>query len=267
MRRRTYLTAIALTTSAGLAGCTGEGGGNESGNESGEGEGTGGTENEESTPPTEETETETRTETEAETETETETETAESEGEPDIQTSPGELSVDESGYSPETYVPVEVTNEGEGASGRITLAAEWYDENGDYLNSSNEYLQTLTVGETWLARIDAVTDDEEIDDYKLTTEIEEEPPQPPADVELLESELQTGEDEVSVTGRVENNTGDDLGYIEAIARVYDNEKRVLADEYTNETGLPEGETWRFSIDRLVRYRIDEVGDHDVLLSS
>ena len=52
MRRRTYLTAIALTTSAGLAGCTGEGGGNESGNESGEGEGTGGTENEESTPPT-----------------------------------------------------------------------------------------------------------------------------------------------------------------------------------------------------------------------
>ena len=78
-----------------------------------------------STPPTEEAGTKT------ETETETETETAESEGELDIQTSPGELSVDESGYSPETYVPAEVTNEGEGASGRITLAAEWYDENGD----------------------------------------------------------------------------------------------------------------------------------------
>ena len=259
MRRRTYLTTIALTTSAGLAGCAGEDGENGSGNEGGEGESTGGTENEESTPPTEETETRT--------ETETETETAESEGEPDIQTSPGELSVDESGYSPETYVPAEVTNEGEGASGRITLAAEWYDENGDYLDNDTEYLQTLAAGETWLARVDALTDDEEIDDYELTTEIGDEPPQPPADVEVLESELQTGEDEVSITGRVENNTGDELGYIEAIARVYDDEKRVLGDNYTNETDLPEGETWRFSIDRLARYRIDEVDDHDVLLSS
>ena len=191
----------------------------------------------------------------------------ESEGEPDIQTSPGELSVDESGYSPETYVPAEVTNEGEGASGRITLAAEWYDENGDYLDNDTEYLQTLAAGETWLARVDALTDDEEIDDYELTTEIGDEPPQPPADVEVLESELQTGEDEVSITGRVENNTGDRLGYIEAIARVYDDENRVLGDEYTNETDLPEGETWRFNIDRPVRYRIDEVDDHDVLLSS
>ena len=128
-------------------------------------------------------------------------------------------------------------------------------------------MQTLAAGETWLARIDAVTDDEEIDDYELTTEIGDEPPQPPADVEVLESELQTGEDEVSITGRVENNTGDRLGYIEAIARVYDDENRVLGDEYTNQTDLPEGETWRFNIDRPVRYRIDEVDDHDVLLNS
>ena len=129
MRRRTYLTSIALATSAGLAGCAGEGGGNGSGNEG-------------STPSAEE--------------TETETETAEPEGEPDIQTSPGELSVDESGYSPETYVPAEVTNEGEGASGRITLAAEWSNENGDYLDNDTEYLQTLAAGETWLARVDAL---------------------------------------------------------------------------------------------------------------
>ena len=256
MRRRTYLTTIALTTSAGLAGCAGEDGENASGNE-------------ESTPPAEETETETATETETETETETgtETETAESEGEPDIQTSPGELSVDESGYSPETYVPAEVTNEGEGASETITLTAEWYDENGDYLNDDSEYLQTLAAGETWLVRIGALTNDEEIDDYELTTEIDEEPPQPPADVELLESELQIGEDEMSITGRVENNTGDELGYIEAIARFYDDENRVLGDEYTSETDLPEGETWRFNIDRLILYPIDEVDDHDVLLNS
>jgi hypothetical protein len=101
----------------------------------------------------------------------------------------------------------------------------------------------------------------------LTTEVEDEPPRPLSDVALLESDLQTSEDEASVSGRVENNTGGELTYIEAIAQVYDGDGNVLGDEYTNETGIPEGETWSFSVEFFGFGRIDEIVDHDVVLDA
>lgn len=211
-------------------------------------------------------ETPTQSPTETPTETRTPTGTPTPAGEPEVVIQESELVVDDSGFSTETHVAATVTNEGDSPSGQVVLTARWYDENGDLLDDSSARLPTLDAGETWAARVEALSDDERIDDFELEGEFEREPPQPPADVELVESELQTGEEDVTVTGRVTNNTGDELGYVEAIAKLYDDQGRVLSGNYTNETDIPADETWRFEISWVLFARADAVADHEALLS-
>jgi len=262
---------------AAVAGCSGGGDTEDIENEdtptetpvdTGSGEGQDGGDTPTPTETTTETPTDTPTETPTETPTDTPSPTPTPAADPDIVIQDSELVVDDSGFTTETYVMATVENQGDGRSGQITLTAQWYDENGDYLNDDSEYLPTLGPGETWEARVDALTDDEEIDDYELSGEFETDPPTPPEDVELLESEHQVNNDgDVTVTGRVENNTGDELGYIGAIALLYDDSGTVLSGDWTNETDIPEGETWRFTIDWLRMGRADAVAAHEAYLNA
>ncbi|WP_436924497.1 FxLYD domain-containing protein [Halosimplex amylolyticum] len=179
-----------------------------------------------------------------------------------------ELVVDEGEYSTETYVAATLENQGDAPSGQITLTAEWYDSNGDFLDNDNKYLPILRAGETWEARVHALTDDEDIDDYELSGEYDPSPAKPPEDVEIVETDHEASNDgSVVVTGRVENNTGDEISYLEAEALLYDDSGVVLDGDWTNQSGIPEGETWRFEIEWFQFDRADRVADHDVILTT
>lgn len=217
------------------------------------------------TPTESATETETQTETETETPTETETETPA--GSPDVAVAQSELVVDDSGAFRTVYVAATLTNEGDGDTGQITLQVDWYDADGNFLDNSTAYLQHLAAGETWLARVTALGNEDQIEDFELTTEVEEEPPQQPTGAELLDSEMQIGEDTVTITGHVENQREETMGYLEAIGKLYDAEDNVLSSEWTNQADVPPGTTWEFTIEWIVVDRIDAVASHQVVLDA
>ena len=214
----------------------------------------------EGAPETTTTEIETRTETSTPTDTETRTPTSEA----DVTIGSTELVTKEDDFFTRKWVAATVTNEGDAASGQITLTVEWYDSEGNYLTDTNEYLESLGPGETWAARVEKLTDVEEVADYEISGEYETDPLQPPDGVELVKSELQIGE-EPQISGEVANTTEESLDYIEAIGKLYDGDGVVLGSEYTNETDIPADTNWAFTLEWLVFDRTDQVEDHKVLL--
>ncbi len=189
-------------------------------------------------------------------------------GEPNVQIVDSELIVDEGQFSTDVYVKATVENRGDAPSGQITLTAEWYNENGDFLDNDNKYLPILKAGQTWEAHVHALSDTDEIDDYDLSGEYDTTPTDPPEDVEIVETNHQVSDDgSVTVTGRVENNTGDSIRYLEAEALLYDDSGVVLDGNWTNQSGIPEGETWRFEIEWFQFDRSDRVNDHEVILTT
>lgn len=200
--------------------------------------------------------------------TEAETETEEPSGEPDVERGKTELVVDDSGFTTDVYVAAEVVNRGDGASGRVTLTVNWFDADGNYIDDSRAYLATLGAGETWLARVTFLgTGAEEVDDFEISGEFETEHPRDPSDAELVDSDLLTGDEEVKITGQVENRSDDEIDYIEVIGKLYDGDGNVLATDLANQSGVPGGETWRFELNWLVFDRADQVADYDVLLNA
>jgi hypothetical protein len=177
-----------------------------------------------------------------------------------------ELVTDDSGYSTEKYVAVTVENTGRSSSGKVTLEVEWYDDGENFLDSSTERLATLGGGETWKARVYKLTDASAVADYEISGSFETEPPNLPEDIELLGSTLHV-EDDPAVTGRAENNSGEEVDYIEAIAKLYDSQGNVLASEFTNQNGVPESTVWKFSIEWFGFERTDTVKSHETLLNA
>lgn len=178
-----------------------------------------------------------------------------------------ELVHDDSGFSTETYVAATVENTGDGPTGEISIEASWYSE-GDYLDADTVYLQTLGAGETWLARVEYLgSGGEDIDDYELEYEVEADPPSASDGLDLAESDMRVGEDEVIIEGRVENNTDDDQSYIQATAKLYNSDGAVLDDVWTNVTDVPEGETWAFDVSWFEPGRTEEVADYEIVISN
>ena len=208
--------------------------------------------------------------TDAETATESSTEertTEPAQGVPALVIENEELVVDEGQDSTEAYVTADITNEGDVASGQVVVTTEWYDENGDILGNARAYLPTLGAGETWVARVDALlSDNSAIADFEFGAEYDEQPPEPPEGVAVVESSLQFGDGTVAVTGRVANDAEDALDYVEAIAILYDADGNVLDGDWTSETDVPAGATWQFTVDWFVYERVDAVDSHRVLLN-
>jgi len=214
------------------------------------------------------TETPTETPTDTPTETPSPTPTATPAGEPDVQIVDDELVIDEGEYSTDAYVVATVENQGEAPSGQITLTADWYDDNGDFIDNDKGYLPILRAGETWEAHVHAISDAEDVADYELSGEYETTPAEPPEDIEIVETEQKVSDDGgVVISGRVENNTGEEIQYLEAEALLYDDSGVVLDGDWTNESEIPEGETWRFEIEWFQFDRADRVFDHDVILTT
>lgn len=190
-------------------------------------------------------------------------------GEAEIAVHEDELIVDDSGFTTDVYVAATVENVGDAPSGEIELAADWYNEDGDYLDNDRAWLQTLRPGETWLARVRYLGGDgETVADYDLSGEVGDDPPTA-ADGLVLEDdhEMRVGEDEAVVEGRITNDTGTDQSYLEVIALFYDEECRVLADEWTNVTDVADGDTWAFDVTWFDLARIDDVAAYDLVVSN
>lgn len=234
MNRRAYL-AISGALCTGLAGCTG---GSEEIDES-EGD-VGGSDN---TP--EETDEPTATEEQTTTEEQTPTEPS---GEPDVEFGEQNLIKDDSGYTTEAYAEVVVENTGDGSAGQVNLNVEWYDADGNYLDDTTGRLPSLDAGEVWVAQVSAlISDTEDIESIEVSGEFENAPPVAPDGMEVTESELEIGDYSAEITGVAENSREDEIGYVEAHAKIYDDQDRVIGGGYTNETDIPAGINWAFGI--------------------
>jgi len=86
------------------------------------------------------------------------------------------------------------------------------------------------------------------------------------DVTLGDTQFRASADNVLLRGRVTNERNSELGYIEAIGRVYDGEGRLLATDYTNETDLAAGADWTFEIEPRTLGRNEQVKAGDIVLT-
>lgn len=186
-------------------------------------------------------------------------------GAADVEIEDYDLVLDDEDTYRDPYVEPTVHNAGDGATGDVDVNVDWYDENGDYLGDSSEGVVTLAAGETWRPRIPAGSvDDELVADCDLSLEVDSDAPRDPADIEIVESDLVIADDgDLTVVGRAANETGDDVSYIEAYAKLYDAEGHVLASEWTNESDVPAGSTWRFDLEFYFFERGDAVEDYEV----
>ncbi|WP_241431450.1 FxLYD domain-containing protein [Natrialba hulunbeirensis] len=187
----------------------------------------------------------------------------------DVEILDSELVIEPGSWSTDVYVEATVENSGEVPSGDIELQADWYDEDGNYLDNDNARLTSLKDGETWLARIYFLgTDAEDVDDYELEGEFDEDDYEPTEGLSLADSNMEVQADELTVEGEVENNTGEEQSYVEVVATIYDDDGNVLGDQWTNVTDLRDGETWAFDFDyssRDVRDRAQDAADHEILV--
>ncbi|MHB9285952.1 FxLYD domain-containing protein [Halobacteriales archaeon Cl-PHB] len=262
MDRRNFIRASGLIGLALAAGCS-----DDSDTEALGGEPSTPTDREQQAQTTPTETTETPTEGDGETPTETEEETPTPQGEAQVSIVTHELVVDEGEFSTDVYVAAEVENAGDAPTGTIELTAQWYDADGNYLDNDQAYLYSLGAGETWAARVYYLGSSEDVGDYEFDGTVETEPgPMNPEGLELMESEMNVGEDEAVISGTVGNNRDEAVSYIEAVAKVYNSDGSVLGDEFTNTTEVPPGETWAFEIAWWDVDRVDQAAEHEVWLS-
>lgn len=189
-------------------------------------------------------------------------------GEPEVVITDEQVKLSEGRFITTTYATGAVTNEGDAASGKINLSANWLDESGNLLGTDRETLVSLGAGETWAPRIQYIGNQPEvIASVNLSGEYGNEPPVAPDDVVLRDTRLQFGEDEIRVTGKVDNKTGEEVDYIEAHAKFYNGSGDVLSSWPVNQAPIPAGQTWAFEINATMEARADQIKNYEVLLGT
>lgn len=181
-----------------------------------------------------------------------------------------ELLIEEGDYSTDAYVRAEIQNVGDGATGTIEATARFYDTDGNLLESSDVYLSTLDSGETWRLYPPYFGDGEEVDSHEFEAKYTDKW-RPPSNegVILDEHKLHTSENEVQVVGTATNNRSSAIDYLEANAKFYYEQDVVAGTGYTNVTGVPEGDSWRFEVSLSV-YSVapkEDVSDYTVWLTN
>lgn len=190
----------------------------------------------------------TATDASTETETDTTTETpTEPPGEAEVVITSREVQTMTSQFDTEEAVAVfELVNEGDAPSGPVNVDLRFYDDTETILSTRPATARTLGPGETWRGFKQFLGDDpSEVVAVRLEAEyvaslsvLD--------NVDVVESSLEKGDGSyITSTGVLENNTGAELGYIEAISKFYIEENVIAGSEYTNELNIPEGERWRF----------------------
>lgn len=199
----------------------------------------------------------------------TRNETGDNESTAKIEIVEHELVVDEGEYITDVYVEALIENTGAAPSGNIELQADWYNADGDYLGNDTGWLISLGPDESWEARVYYLgSNADQVDDYEFGGDFDETPAgADPSSLELLGSEMQVSEDDVVVTGEIENISEETEEYVAAVAKIYDEDGLVLGDNFTNVTELRGGETWAFEVSWLGQERTDRAATHDLLVSN
>ncbi|WP_435066011.1 FxLYD domain-containing protein [Halobaculum sp. EA56] len=169
------------------------------------------------------------------------------------------------GYAEYPYYEAELTNRGDAPSGIVEFVVDWFDENGGYVDDTTEELVSLSPGETWVARSYNVLNDEEVASAEGSGTYGYELPAWPDGLEVVSSELLSGEENVKVRATVRNDTGRTVDYVAFYGKLYDVEMRVLGQVWTNETDLTDGSSWRAEREWDDRVRSGLVESHDVVL--
>lgn len=258
MDRRQFAKATALGL-AGLAGCTDDGTRTVGGGDQG-GDDPTATE----TDAGEATMTATESETASDSPTETATET--SAGASAVSIASDELKKIDTDYSTEAFAFADVVNKGDAASGEITLKARFYDSEDNLLGDNSAYLVRLAPSETWKAAIWFLGEGEKVERLEVEGEyVEEAPNFTPDGIELTGSELSKGSNEATITGTLKNDRGEEVSYLEAHGLFYADETTILASDWTNQTEIPDGDTWKFEV-RMGNTggRVKDVASHKVV---
>lgn len=189
-------------------------------------------------------------------------------GEPDVIIADEQVKLSEGRFITTTYATGEVINEGDGASGTIDLSANWLDGDGNLLGTDSATLISLGPGETWIPRIQYIGNQPElIASVNLSGEYGNDPPTTPEGVVLRDTRIQFAQEEIRVTGKVDNKTGEEVDYIEAHAKFYNGSGDVLSSWPVNQAPIPAGQTWAFEINATMEARADQIKNYEVLLGT
>lgn len=201
----------------------------------------------------------------------TETEAPEETPTSDLQIVSRDFSVDDSGDEPAPYVDATIVNRGDGPSGPTQLVVRWYDDDGNFLYEDDgrpaleaqSELVSLAAGETWEPRVYAFSERDSIGDAEI--EVDAEGRRLPSDdnVEVQNSELQTNGTNVTITGQLENASGQELVSASVYSKIYDEDGVVLAGGHDQETDIPAEDAWQFEIQWDARDRIERVDSHEI----
>ncbi|PSQ03392.1 hypothetical protein BRC95_09100, partial [Halobacteriales archaeon QS_5_68_33] len=162
------------------------------------------------------------------------------------------------------YGAAEVTNDGAGWAGQVTVEASWYNSDDEYLGKDSTRLATLGPDETWAARVWALDPDGE--PARAEVELLDSvgaPPTAPDGVTVEDSEVSIDDTSITATGRIHNGTDAEIGYLESIVQLQAGDGTLLADGWTNVSDLPADETWQFEASLSSRDRDGQVADHRV----
>lgn len=245
MNRRRFIAALGT---AWLAGCMGTGTDGDSGNGS--------------ATPTDKPPTDSPTPTM----TQAETDTPEANVSISVGT-PQSVSVDLGYYSGPAW-EVSVKNTGTAPSNQTWLTFDWFDGNDGYLKSSSAPCASIAPGETWVARSYPNGVDAKVERAEVSLQETPEVYSFGVDgVKLTDSTFRASSEQVLVRGAAENTRDTPLGYLLAVGKVYAEDGTLLAAEYTNETDIAAGETWRFEMQPWTVDRGDIAAAGGVLLST
>lgn len=187
--------------------------------------------------------------------------------EPDVRFGDRELLVDDTGFSDDLWAVVAVENAGDLATGEIAVTVEWLDADGNFIDDDDQWLPSLDGGETWLAHVSALgPDSEDVENFEVTGEFETDYPRPPNGMRVTETELVDGDVRPEIAGTAENTREEDLEYVAAQGKFYDEDGTVLAGNSTLERDLPAETDWSFTLGmQSMPYQAAEPTDHDVTL--
>ena len=179
------------------------------------------------------------------------------------------LFFDEGRAGREAVAEVPVENTGPETVGRLTLEVTWYDDANETLGTTTDRLHMLRPGETWLAQITPRdVDSAAVTGITAETTIVSEPPRGPAGLSVASSSLRVDGYPTEVRGVVANTHAEDGASVRPIARVFDEDGRLVGDSRTYAYNVPTGDRRRFvaSFFRRTARRIRPTFDHGVVLN-
>lgn len=263
MRRRTYLTLVGTGLFAGCGGSDGGGGTPTSGD--------GGGAQPTDTVAAVDTSTPTDQSTSSEESTPTETTTDTPTPQANIELVSAEYREVESDFGSTAAVITEVQNTGGQTYAYVETTAQFTNDAGDVVASRTTNLTELPPGETWVGYHEYVQAGEVSDgtaELTDTTRGDRSPTAEELGLTILDESLTEGDDISGPTliGRVRNDTGDTLDYLQAHVLWYDTDSNVRSSSFTNITNLATGDTWRFELEFLSLAPDVEIGEYELRFS-